>query len=143
VINGQYEAFPVIYPDLVQLVGSMSFKDILERKNKGKEGRNGPVTRWPRWESFTAAENRFGEVSNLEDLVNNWRQVLVLWMGNYPTELMAHSIYRVRERWCPIRKDCTGGRRGKELLAQANRGCYRGELTGDHQTCVIRATATW
>jgi hypothetical protein len=51
---------------------------------------------------FTAAENRFGEVSNSGALVNNWRQVLVLWMGNYPTKLMASSIYRVREQCCPI-----------------------------------------
>jgi hypothetical protein len=29
-INGQPEAFPVIYPGLVQLVGPMSFKDISE-----------------------------------------------------------------------------------------------------------------
>jgi hypothetical protein len=44
--------------------------------------------------------------------VNNWGQVLVLWMGNYPTELMACSIYRVSERWCPIRRDCAGDREG-------------------------------
>jgi hypothetical protein len=41
----------------------------------------------------------FGELGNSGALVNNWRQVLVLWMGNYPTELMACSIYRVHE-WC-------------------------------------------
>jgi hypothetical protein len=34
----------------------------------------------------------------------------VLWMGNYPMELMEYSIYRVSERWCPIRKDCAGDR---------------------------------
>jgi hypothetical protein len=43
-----------------------------------------------------------GEMSNSEALVNNWRQVLVLWMGDYPMELMAYSIYRLSERWCPI-----------------------------------------
>jgi hypothetical protein len=61
VINGQYEAFPVIYPGPVKLVGPMSFKDISEHGNKGTEGGNGPITRWPQWESFTAEENRFGE----------------------------------------------------------------------------------
>jgi hypothetical protein len=57
-----------------------------------------------------------GEVSNSGALVNNWRQVLVLWMGNYPTELMACSIYRVRERCCPIWRDCAGSREEGESL---------------------------
>jgi hypothetical protein len=56
------------------------------------------------------------EVSNSGALVNNWRQVLVLWMGNYPTKLRVYSIYRVSERWCPTQKDCTGGREGCESL---------------------------
>jgi hypothetical protein len=36
----------------------------------------------------------------------------VLWMGNYPMELMACSIYRDWERWCLIWKNCAGGREG-------------------------------
>jgi hypothetical protein len=51
-----------------------------------------------------------GEMGNLEALVDDRRRELVLWMCNYPTKLMACSIYRVRERWCPIRRDCAGGR---------------------------------
>jgi hypothetical protein len=58
-----------------------------------------------------------GEVSNSEALVNNWRQVLVLWMGNYPTEFMACSIYRVRERCCPIWRDCAGDWEGGWVTA--------------------------
>jgi hypothetical protein len=65
--------------------------------------------------------------------VNNWRQVLVLWMGNYPTELMACSIYRSPERWPVNLKETRGGRRGGGALARAIGGNYRGKLTGDHR----------
>jgi hypothetical protein len=51
-----------------------------------------------------------GEMGNLEALVDDRRRELVLWMCDYPMELMACSIYRVHERWCPIRRDCAGGR---------------------------------
>jgi hypothetical protein len=43
-------------------------------------------------------------------------------MGDYPTELMACSIYRVSERWCPIRKDCASGREGGWVTAVICRG---------------------
>jgi hypothetical protein len=49
---------------------------------------------------FTVAETQFGGNEQFvvsASLVNNWRQVLVLWIGNYPMELMACSIYRVLE----------------------------------------------
>jgi hypothetical protein len=36
-----------------------------------------------------------------------------------------------------------GGRREGGALAQAIGGFQRGELTGDHRTCVIQATAMW
>jgi hypothetical protein len=36
-----------------------------------------------------------------------------------------------------------GGRREGGALAQAIGGFHRGELTGDHQMCVIQATMTW
>jgi hypothetical protein len=35
----------------------------------------------------------------------------VLWMGNYPTELMACSIYRSLERWPVNWKETRSGRR--------------------------------
>jgi hypothetical protein len=73
-----------------------------------------------------------GEVSNLWALVNNWRQVLVLWMGNYPTELMACSIYRALECW-PVNLSSRGGGRGEGALVQAIGGIYRGKLTCDHR----------
>jgi hypothetical protein len=66
-----------------------------------------------------------GEVSNSKALVNNWRQVLVLWLGNYPTELTTYSIYRVSERWCPIRRDYAGGREGGWVTAVIYRGDRR------------------
>jgi hypothetical protein len=49
----------------------------------------------------------------------------VLWMGNYPTDLMACSIYRVRERCCPIQRDCAGGREGGLVTAVIYRGNRR------------------
>jgi hypothetical protein len=59
--------------------------------------------------STTVFLTDLGEMGNLEALVDDRRWELVLWMCDYPTELMACSIYRVRERWCPIRRDCVGG----------------------------------
>jgi hypothetical protein len=57
----------------------------------------------------------------------------VLWMGNYPTELMACSIYRSLEQWPVNLKETRGGRRRGGALAHAIGGNYRGKLTGDHQ----------
>jgi hypothetical protein len=57
----------------------------------------------------------------------------VLWMGNYPTELMACSIYRSLERWPMNLSSRGGGRREGDALAQAIGGNYRGKLTNDHQ----------
>jgi hypothetical protein len=66
----------------------------------------------------------------------------VLWMGNYPTELMAYSIYRVGERWCSIRRDCAGGREGGESLVWVTVA-----LPGGGATTVIdkllRLVVTW
>jgi hypothetical protein len=57
----------------------------------------------------------------------------VLWMGNYPTELMVCSIYRSLERW-PVNLSLRGGgRREGGALAQAIGGNYCGKLTGDHR----------
>jgi hypothetical protein len=57
----------------------------------------------------------------------------VLWMGNYPTELMACSIYRALERW-PVNLSSRGGGRGEGgALAQAIGGIYRGKLIDDHR----------
>jgi hypothetical protein len=65
-------------------------------------------------------------VSNSRALANNWRQVLVLWMGSYPTELMAGSIYKVSERWCPIWRNCVGSREGGWVTAVIYHGNRRG-----------------
>jgi hypothetical protein len=47
---------------------------------------------------------------------------MVLWMGNYPTELMACSIYRSPERWLVNLKETRGGRRGGEVTGVVIRG---------------------
>jgi hypothetical protein len=58
------------------------------------------------WDSLTMVrafsqwrKHSLGEMSNSRSLVNNWRQLLVLWMRNYPTELTSCSIYSRLERW--------------------------------------------
>jgi hypothetical protein len=58
------------------------------------------------WDSLTTMrafsrwwKHSLAEMSNSWSLVNNWRQLLVLWMCNYPTELTACSIYSRLERW--------------------------------------------
>jgi hypothetical protein len=63
--------------------------------------------------------------------VNNPRHEWVCWMLEYLVELMACSIYRIRERWPVNWRWRGGGRRGKRLLAQGIRGCYRGKFLGD------------
>jgi hypothetical protein len=67
----------------------------------------------------------------------------VLWMGDYPTELMACPIYRVCERWPVNWKKTRGGRRGRGALAQALSGFHRGGPSGDHRICLTRLTETW
>jgi hypothetical protein len=57
----------------------------------------------------------------------------VLWLGNYPTELMACSIYRSPEWWPVNLKETCGGRRGGGALAHAIGGNYCGKLTSDHR----------
>jgi hypothetical protein len=57
----------------------------------------------------------------------------VLWMGNYPKELMSCSIYRSPERWPVNLKETRDGRRGGGAMAHAIGGNYRGKLTGDHR----------
>jgi hypothetical protein len=69
------------------------------------------VRLFPRWR-----KTDLGEMNNSGAPVNNWWQVLMLWMDNYSTKLMACSIYRVCERCGPIRRDCAGGREGGESL---------------------------
>jgi hypothetical protein len=57
----------------------------------------------------------------------------VLWMGNYPTELMACSIYRSLEWWPVNLSSRGGGRKEGGVLVHAIGGNYRGKLTGDHR----------
>jgi hypothetical protein len=65
------------------------------------------------------------------------------WVLDYLTDPTTHSIYRLRGRW-PVNLGWRGGgRRRKRSLAQEISGFHRGEFTGDHQTCITRATATW
>jgi hypothetical protein len=55
----------------------------------------------------------------------------VCWVLDYIAEPMAHSVYRIQGRWPVNWRRRGGGLRGKKLLAQAIRGCYRGKTTGD------------
>jgi hypothetical protein len=104
---------------------------------------NGPRASWPRRGVSTVAEMEIGAMSNSRSLVNDWRQAWVLWMGNYPMELMVCPIYRVRERWPVNWTKTRGGRRGRGALAQALSGFHRGSPSGDHQICLTRLTVTW
>jgi hypothetical protein len=65
------------------------------------------------------------------------------WVLDYLAETTACSIYRIPERWPVNLRWHDGGRRERRVLLQEIHGFYRGELTSDHRTCVIRATATW
>jgi hypothetical protein len=68
---------------------------------------------------------------------------LVDWVLDYLTDPTTHSIYRFWGRW-PVNLGWRGGDwRGKRSLAQVNHGVHRGRLTGDHRTCITRATAMW
>jgi hypothetical protein len=63
-----------------------------------------------------------GEIPNWSSLVNNPRDEWVRWMLEYLAELMAHSIYRIHERWRLIwrRRAATGEEEEhwrKELVA--------------------------
>jgi hypothetical protein len=64
--------------------------------------------------SFTMAESRFGGNGRLASSGDQLRARLGGLVLDYPTELMACSIYRVRERCCLIWMNCTGGREGNE-----------------------------
>jgi hypothetical protein len=55
------------------------------------------------------------------------------WVLDYLAEPMAHSIYRIPERW-PMNLRWRGGSwRKKRALSQEISGFHRGGLTGDHQ----------
>jgi hypothetical protein len=84
-----------------------------------------------------------GEISNWRALVGDLRQGLVYWLLDYLEEPTTGSIYRIPERWPGNLRWRGGGRRERRALSQEIGGFHRGELTGDHRTCVIRATATW
>jgi hypothetical protein len=60
------------------------------------------------------AESRFGGNGRLASSGDQLRARLGGLVLDYPTELMACSIYRVRERCCLIWMNCTGGREGNE-----------------------------
>jgi hypothetical protein len=65
------------------------------------------------------------------------------WVLDYLAKPMTHSNYRIPERW-PMNLRWRGdGRRKRRALSQEIGGFHHGELTGDHRTCVIRATLTW
>jgi hypothetical protein len=84
-----------------------------------------------------------GEISNWRDLVDDLTHELMDWGLDYLAEPIARSIYRIPERWPVNLRWRGGGRRERRALSQEISGFHSGELTGDHQICVIRAIATW
>jgi hypothetical protein len=66
----------------------------------------------------------------------------VLWMGDYPTELTASSIYSSHERWPGNWMKTRDSRRKPGLLAQLIRGKYRGGLTGDDRMANVSHDGT-
>jgi hypothetical protein len=62
----------------------------------------------------------------------------MLWMGNYPTKLIACSIYRSPERWPMNLKETRGGRRGGEVTGAVIRGNCGIRSHDDH--CVTITT---
>jgi hypothetical protein len=60
------------------------------------------------------AESRFGGNGKLASSGDQLRARLGGFVLDYPTELMACSIYRVREWCCLIWTNCGGGREGNE-----------------------------
>jgi hypothetical protein len=60
------------------------------------------------------ADNRFGGNGKLASSGDQLRARLGGLVLDYPTELMACSIYRVREWCCLIWTNCAGGREGNE-----------------------------
>jgi hypothetical protein len=59
----------------------------------------------------------------------------VLWMGNYPMELMVCSIYRYLERWPVNLRSRGGGRREGRVIDVGYRGSHRGKAFGDGWAC--------
>jgi hypothetical protein len=89
------------------------------------------------------AENRFGAIEKLASSSDQLRARLGGLVLDYPTELMACPIYRVRERWPVNWTKTRGGRRGRGALAQALSGFHCGGPSGDHRICLTLLTATW
>jgi hypothetical protein len=89
------------------------------------------------------AENRLGENEKLASSGDELRARLGGLVLDYPTELMACPIYRVREWWPVDWMKTRGGRRGRGALAQALSGFHRGGPSGDHRICLTRLTVTW
>jgi hypothetical protein len=86
--------------------------------------------------------SNLGEISNWRALVGDLRQGLVYWLLDYIAEPTIGSIYRIPERWPGNLRWHGGGWRERRALSQDIGGFHHGKLTGDHWTCVIRATAT-
>jgi hypothetical protein len=60
----------------------------------------------------------------------------VLWLRDNLTELVAPSIYSVRERWRLILRSCASSWREEECTGAGDRGFHRGKASGDGRTCI-------
>jgi hypothetical protein len=73
----------------------------------------GPDLHWPRRSVLAACLNRFGEIVRFALVGDQLRVILGGGVLDYPTELVAHSIYRRIERRWRIWPRGAGGRRGE------------------------------
>jgi hypothetical protein len=129
--RGHSNVFPAILGTLAQLDGSESIQSIQGHWNEDSEDMNGSGIRSPRWGLFRGGGNTDWGMSNSQFLVNDWRQLLVLWMRNYPMELTTCSIYS-RHEWWIVNLDWDARRpKRKRALSRELGGFRRGELTGD------------
>jgi hypothetical protein len=67
--------------------------------------------------------------------VDSPRHGRVRWMHDYLAKLTRAVIYRFHQRWHPILRRHTGGRREGMSLAQVIRGFHRGKASSDGRAC--------
>jgi hypothetical protein len=102
----------------------------------------GPDLHWPRRSVLAACLNRFGGIVKFALVGDQLRVILGGGVLDYPTELVAHSIYRRIERRWRIWPRGAGGRRGeassvrgKVAFTVAVAPVIAGHATGESRRC--------
>jgi hypothetical protein len=96
-----------------------------------------PESSWPQRGLCYVVLECFGKNPKLELSGIRLEAILGGLVRDYPTDLMAHSIYRRQERWPVNLGETRGGRRNRRSLAHGISGCNRGNsptITG-HARC--------